>query len=585
MLLTDANTYGLILWGTKRGMMLFFDDNIDRQDSPPDQFMSDPGALFNFSRTGLTFYGIEHRETYSAFVIYRTILDSAGRPGGFYVFMLTVPTDRVFVHNTVQSLLNTLSDLYWKRYIATAMRPGQIDENTAEDFTVFSEIIRRPEYALTSAEDIVRPTGTDQCVITFTRPEDLDTLFQHFRRPELLAYQRVYLLPAGEPGIRHNLKIKELPPPAEKYNITLDILDAKQNRPPGEIHVAFYKNGIAVEPGRRVTSGEFALKGGVTRSDKIQLAISGDGYLQEDINEEYIFKNYTETAAYSGRVIIHLTPKAAPPPKALPPQPIIADPVDPAKDRWQVEAWRNREESNKEWERTHPNQDKKNLLQFISRNRNYLAAGFVFFSIIAFGTWYFADHSNLGHGGSGKMDTPNPKPHPVNPVASAYNFSADSLTLMSTLEEYRDNYDSAKEDDNYHTARDVFTRIEDSIYAQKKSPQYRRYTKFFDKQSEDFDKIRNQRTSDAAIVVIPTPRPNPPPTPTPLHKTQQEIDEELVTVLQRGIDAKDLTTKKKILRENFSAKTSKNTAVKTKFDALDQEINKMIKEQGPKTQN
>jgi len=304
MTLINSADYGLIVWGTKRGMKPFFSLNLEASESHANLDRQDIRSYFNFTIPGLVFYSIEHKPGYSGFNIFRTVPDALGRPG-FYAITLLMAADRAFSQNNVLELLTTLCDVYRKNYISEGPN-GQISETATEDTSLFQAIISGEQLHYEEADSPAQ-LGDKNCIVTWSGPQELSEIFANYRRSELMAFNQTFLLPADETNLRCSLEKIKLPDLPPSYNLILLLNDYSSNVSIIDASVEYRKNGKLIESLDIVPEDGRFLKGAITASDSITISIQKEGYKSRVIDSSYIQKEISRTRSNNSQVYLPIS--------------------------------------------------------------------------------------------------------------------------------------------------------------------------------------------------------------------------------------------------------------------------------------
>jgi hypothetical protein len=279
MKLTNPEFCGLLVWGTKRGLIPFFHFGLDIEESELERLHGD-NDIRNHNINPAEpydrlFYGIDQ---YSGMVLihqFRTIIDYVDRPG-FFAVTLVMPAGRGLAAGTTLPLLNQLSDKYHQLYVQGSAKPNQIRIGITEDSSLFGEILRLAVNRLISIpSDAVRSVVPKQAFI-YSSAAELSAIFDHQGREEIRSVKKLFLFADGMRNLcPREIPLGILPPPPRRTDIELEVMGAGTILTSQTIVQARINGSSA--PVTKSASGAFLITG-VRAQDQLEIQISCNGY-------------------------------------------------------------------------------------------------------------------------------------------------------------------------------------------------------------------------------------------------------------------------------------------------------------------
>jgi hypothetical protein len=239
MELINKNQFGLLIWGTKGGLLSFIWDNI--LDSNSNEFLENskeffdilkpdprPVIRFPYIDRSLFVYGYEIKEFHNSngkkeqflfYTIYRPIKDWVGRPG-FYAVSLIASVDKKVESEKIPSLLKELSEFYWSNYLENKDNSIKA-KNIKEDKQPFLDLIAKAQIKI---EDYSTFESFDVNILppksgfnTYNSTQDLDSYFKTFNPLDRNQIRRIYLFDRKMNGLSCSPGTKKMDlPPVQK---------------------------------------------------------------------------------------------------------------------------------------------------------------------------------------------------------------------------------------------------------------------------------------------------------------------------------------------------------------------------------
>lgn len=197
------NDIGLVVWGTKKGMKIFFSNdannpilNIAQEKVRRSRGQNvDIRRKVGMKKVDINFYSVEVNKNYMVYNIYKSINDSIStRAGGFLAISLLVPYNiQPTTKNNIFDLLNNLMAIYENIYIdKTTLRITNKNENKE----LFIKLINDFEYDTVNQKRPDLNTRNDKAYFQYNKKEQVKKILSKSNKiDKILDFKEIFFLP------------------------------------------------------------------------------------------------------------------------------------------------------------------------------------------------------------------------------------------------------------------------------------------------------------------------------------------------------------------------------------------------------
>lgn len=236
----ESNSVGLIAWGMKLGIQIFFNSpNLNPGSGDISDTLEDIRGLVRINHANQIFYSLDFTSDNKVVTLYKTIHDWDNRVNAYLALSLFVPFsyDPKF---RPRKVLHDLLAIYDNNYIDEGMRIKKIPR---EDPNLFFEKLPKP-LATLKESTFSRPTNANDRNYGYIRYHSDETLDEYFANPYLSAYRdnkikEVFFIPANNDKLAPNdqlINLDDVRPEPLYYELNFSFKDNHGNRlnPPFE---------------------------------------------------------------------------------------------------------------------------------------------------------------------------------------------------------------------------------------------------------------------------------------------------------------------------------------------------------------
>ena len=283
----DYNYPAFVVWGTKRGMQVFFHEGIDEDTKTVLNAFSDfARSSVSYSRPLITFFSIERKKEYISYSAYRTIDDWVGRLGYFSVSLM-IPSGKRFPASKIYELLLLLLERYYENNIKNNIsKPNRIRENVNEEANkaLFHSFVEKPENFLLPDTRTSGTFGSHKCYMEYKDIDELQSIFDNHQNPQLSDCDLIFLFPVKESELSSFLDRRTMPDVNRKITLTIDIKKTQSHHQQVQISYIVLQNKPGNQLGTEVnvSSNPFSISG-LSTTDTVKIMITGND------NKEYSY--------------------------------------------------------------------------------------------------------------------------------------------------------------------------------------------------------------------------------------------------------------------------------------------------------